>query len=244
MNDLLEVLKPMVKNATKLVVKPSAQDITNSQWISHFGGHPYFENREKWPETKSGEKLSFIFQVYNADNICLPDEIQLVQFFYDFSLSPWNSFDDGWQVRTYSTLDKQENITIEGPRDAEQDMKFCQIDFLPVKSLPDWSGIEVHSPQAYKLACAINKEKPEECYYSALEKLNTFQDYASQLGGYPRWIQGDSIANDNKQKIKYELLFQIDSEDNASLMWGDMGMVYVQYNPDNLRNLRFELQCY
>jgi uncharacterized protein YwqG len=63
-------------------------------------------------------------------------------------------------------------------------------------------------------------------------------DINSQLGGYAYWIQSYEECAKGKQ-----LLFQIASEDNAALMWGDGGAVYVFYDPDTME-LEFVFQCY
>ncbi|MGC4041524.1 MAG: DUF1963 domain-containing protein [Flavobacterium sp.] len=48
---------------------------------------------------------------------------------------------------------------------------------------------------------------------------------------------------EDKNGRKSELLFQIDSEDEAGLLWGDVGLVYVFY--DSLdKSITFELQCH
>ena len=40
-----------------------------------------------------------------------------------------------------------------------------------------------------------------------------------------------------------KLLFQIDSEDNAGLMWGDVGLIYVFYDNET-QKIEFILQCH
>jgi uncharacterized protein YwqG len=59
--------------------------------------------------------------------------------------------------------------------------------------------------------------------------------FQSQVGGRPRWLQGDDSPGDN-----YHFLFQLDS--TAGLHWGDMGLVYGFYNPSSKKTW-FELQC-
>ena len=66
--------------------------------------------------------------------------------------------------------------------------------------------------------------------------------HSSQLGGYPKWVQGESTPKDkNGEPLK--LLFQIDSEDNAGIMWGDVGLIYVFYD-EELEKIEFILQCH
>ena len=69
--------------------------------------------------------------------------------------------------------------------------------------------------------------------------------YCSDASGYkdPRAKELESGAKD------WRLLLQIDSDDKASMMWGDSGRLYFWIRQDDLQNKRFEktwviLQCY
>jgi len=54
----------------------------------------------------------------------------------------------------------------------------------------------------------------------------------TQLGGYAQWIW----SNCEPEDVDSFLLFQLDSEDEAGLMWYDSGMVYVHYNPNTKKS--------
>ena len=60
-------------------------------------------------------------------------------------------------------------------------------------------------------------------------------NFCSQVGGRPRWLQGDISPND------FQFLFQLDCETEAGLYWGDVGMVYAYYDP-NTKETWFDLQ--
>lgn len=113
-----------------------------------------------------------------------------------------------------------------------------------MKSLPDWEGLDLHCPAASDLFAEINDNEPWEAYNSLAENLTGIDsgNSLSQLGGYPNWVQGASNYEDREGK-PLRLLFQIDSEENADIMWGDSGMVYAFYDP-NTKKVEFELQCY
>ncbi len=95
-SELTELLKPLIKKATKLIFEEPSTPPINSQLKSHFGGQPYFEEGEEWPTLSSGDSLCFIFQVFNSGEMGLPETIKLIQFYYNFKASPWNSDDKGW----------------------------------------------------------------------------------------------------------------------------------------------------
>lgn len=240
-SDLENLAKPLIRQATKLEIQPASRPPENSQLESHFGGHPYFEKGEEWPKGKNGKKLDFIFQVFNSPELELPKSIELVQFFYDWEEFPWDTNDNGWLVKTYKQIDKGKTEFIPKPEEIEKS-KFCKIEFKPTQTLPDWEGIDLFGNDASKLSCVLNEDEPWDSYDQIVTKLIGEQDYQSQLGGYPKWVQGESTPRDNEGN-PMKLLFQIDSEDNAGLMWGDVGLIYVFYD-EKLERIEFNLQCH
>lgn len=240
--DLAKILKPLIKKATRMVVQPPSRMPEQVQFTSHFGGQPYFEQGEKWPISRSGNHLNFIFQVFNTEGVCLPAGIKLVQFYYDMEAFPWDTSDDGWLVKIYRELHQERALEIPKPEELEKS-KFCTIQLVEVQSLPNWEGVSSYSKEAAGLCEQINPEEPWQAYEEGVEKLTGSQDYQSQFGGYPKWVQGESTPDNAKGEPK-ELLFQVDSEENADLMWGDMGLVYVFYDKDDFQNIAFTLQCH
>jgi uncharacterized protein YwqG len=241
--DLENLVKPFIKDATKITVKKSSETLKDSQLKSHFGGQPYFEKGEEWPIARDGfrdgAKLEFVFQVFNDDNIILPENIKLIQFYYDLNgeLS-FETDDGGWLVKIYENLDKENIISIEKPHD-HKSVNYCEIEYETIKMLPDWEGISEYCHNAVKLSCVLDENEPWRNYQEIAEELVGEQEICSQLGGYPHWIQGC----ENPNKDDFVLLFQLDSEDNAGLMWGDCGVLYIFYNNRN-NKIEYVLQCY
>lgn len=241
LKQLEELVAPLIRDCTRLVIAEASRPIEDSNLQSHFGGQPYFEEGEHWPKSKAGQHLSFVFQAFNTGEMHLPENIKLIQFYYDFQECPWSSEDDGWLVKVYEELHSEKVILIEKPKDLET-TKFCQITFEKAKSLPDWEGLDSYSQEISDLVCEINDDEPWEEYSKLVQKLTGQEDYRSQFGGYPQWVQGESTPEDKEGK-PFDLLFQIDSEDNAGLMWGDVGLVYAFYD-GRKKKIEFELQCH
>ncbi len=239
--DLEKLVKPIIRTATKIEIKQSTRPPENSQLLSHFGGQPFFETGEQWPKTKNGKPLDFIFQIFNNGEINLPTNIKLVQFFYDWEEFPWDTENDGWLVKIYETLNNEQIIKIDKPAELEKS-KYCEVIFKTIKSLPDWEGIDRYSDISSKLSCVLNEDEPWDSYQKVVERLIGDQDYQSQIGGYPNWVQGESTPNNNKGE-PMKLLFQIDSEENAGLMWGDVGLIYIFYD-ETTKKIEFTLQCH
>jgi uncharacterized protein YwqG len=240
-SDLENLVKPIIRTATKLEISSASRPPENSQLISHFGGQPYFEKRELWPKSKNGKNLGFIFQVFNSTDLQLPESIELIQFYYDWDEFPWDTSNDGWFVKIYKKIEKENIEFIDKPSELERS-KYCEIKFSSTKSLPDWEGIDLYCNNASKLSCVLDEDEPWDSYDQIVTKLIGEQDYQSQLGGYPRWVQGESTPKDNEDN-SMKLLFQIDSEDNAGLMWGDVGLIYVFYD-EKSGKIEFTLQCH
>jgi len=239
--DLETLVKPLIKSATKIIVKQPTKLIENTQMKSHFGGHPLFLEGEEWPKSKKGDNLSFIFQVFNTGKNNIPQDIKLIQFYYDFEEFPWTTKDDGWLVKTYKNIDHKKVVTITNPVELREP-KYCEVEFEKVTSLPNWEGISIYNADACELSCILNEDEPWSSYENEVEKLIGEPNYMSQFGGYPRWVQGECTPQ-KKDGSYMDLLFQIDSEDNAGLMWGDAGLIYVFYDDSNSK-VEFILQCH
>lgn len=241
LDDLENVVKPIIKKATKLNVLPASRQPINSLLNSHFGGQPYFTKKEFWPTSEHGTKLAFIFQVYNTTDLPLPNGIELIQFYYDWDEFPWDSSSDGWLVKIYKEAKKENLQRIDQPSELEK-TKYCEISASSVQTLPDWEGVALHCKTASKLSCVLDENEHWDSYDQIITKLIGEQGYQSQIGGYPKWVQGESTPNDSEGN-PMKLLFQIDSEDNAGVMWGDVGLIYVFYD-EKTEKIEFTLQCH
>ena len=238
---LEQLVKPLIKTASKLVIDEPILPPKESQLKSHIGGEPYFETGEKWPKSKSGTYMNFIMQIFNEPGIELPENIKLVQFYYDAEESPWETDDDGWKVKVYEKLDTSKVKKIPLPEDLDKGV-YCDIKFEKVQSLPDWESLELYSPETANLSTELNEKEPWASYGQVVEKLIGDHEHQSQLGGYPSWVQDDSTP-ENDDGDNMPLLFQLISEEEAELAWGDDGLVYVFYDKESGK-IEFNLQCY
>lgn len=236
--DLENAVKPLLKPAVAIVVGEAKQEPSNAQMLSHFGGKPYFEAGESWPYDESGT-LDFVLQVYNDGRMGLPDDVLLIQFFYNFEESPWESDNDGWLIKTYPSPSAAKAVTVARPITERQ--KYCEIRFEEVMTVPDWESLSDTHPEIETIAEMVHPEGWES-YETVTERLTGPQASQSRFGGYPYWIQGDEtpLADDG---TPLRLLMQIDSEDNAGVMWGDAGIVYLFYDPAT-KQFQFLMQCH
>lgn len=237
---VIEALCGLVKPATAIIVNESKRPPENSQLLSHFGGQPYFEERESWPLNQSGSPMDFIFQVFNDGFDGIPENIKLIQFYYDFEEGAWETENDGWKVKIYDELNIDK--IAKTSRFPEKKAKYCEITLEKSMSLPNWETLlDLYPETADQIA--MDDEDDYDTYEEACTKITgPKRDSSSSLGGYPDWIQG--VENfKNAQGKPMDLLFQIDSEDNAAVMWGDTGIIYVFYDKGT-KDIEFVLQCF
>ena len=238
--DLEKLLIPLIKETTKLELQAPSKAPDKASLTSYFGGIPYMESGEQWPTNAQGAPIDFILQIYNTGNINLPDEIELIQFFYDWEQFAWDTTDDGWLVKTYEKVHPEQQQDIKKPEQFDS-VQYCKIDFKPVKSLPHWESLINYSLLADSL-CSVLEEESDGIYEDMIEKLAPDTTYQSQIGGYPYWVQGEEIYR-SASGYTLPLLLQIDSEDHANIMWGDAGLVYIFYDRE-VKKFYFQLQCY
>jgi uncharacterized protein YwqG len=245
---LKELLSPLIRKSTVFVVK-AAKNAEDSNLKSQFGGIPYFEKGERWPVNKDGKPLEFVFQIFNDGTLQMPENIKLVQFFFDFKVCPWENGADGYCIKVYEKLDKGGVEVLADPC-AEKEVKYCEIAFKEGKSLPDWNEIGECSREAEGVASeadglfdGLEYRLQRDIYSEVFEELTNYDDYdySSHSGGFASWIQGSENPNRTTGE-KWELLCQIDSEEDANIMWGDCGSIYIFYNLKT-KELIYRFQC-
>lgn len=221
-------LFPLFRNTTVIRVQEPARLHPQSSTQSQFGGNPYFEEGIKWPVSRNGTPLDFVFQVFANADTQLPNDIKLVQLFYSHAEFPQLTDDSGWEVKIFNELNAAKHIELQKPAGLNE-TPYCPVTFDPELSLPDWEALQVHHPDIAQLLQQFNPDEPYEVYNSLCQKILGLCYYQSQLGGYPRWVQNEATPVNRRGNL-VPLLFQVDSEDNAGLMWGDVGLIYVFYD--------------
>jgi uncharacterized protein YwqG len=225
---LESMMLPLLVKASAIEVLEEGLQPADSHLKSHVGGQPYFEEGEEWVQTESGKNLDFIFQVFNNGEVELPDNISLVQFYYDWDESPYETEQEGWQVKIYETLNPIHAIVLPKPEGLKES-RYCEIKTSTIQSLPDWDGLDVYGPAIKNLCTTINEDDPFTTYKETAMKLSADIINKSKLGGYPNWIQyNDTPMLPDKHPMK--MLFQLISEKNAGLEWGDYGILYIFYD--------------
>lgn len=236
---LLTILRPHIKSALKLV--PRADNAAeNASTSSKFGGLPYSEGRCEWPCCPTCRReLTFVVQLEKQQ------ENAIYVFYYCVDCFPWglDTEEKGqWLVQRFPepSRDKCQKIDCQ---ESDFEITPCSVSQVQVKMLPDWQGLDSEIPEASDLCCQINKESPWDAYYLAVKELGCIDDYATVIGGYPKFIQSEAGGICQICSSDMAFLAQIDSEDEANLMWGDVGSVYLFQCSEHKSQFHLELQC-
>jgi len=78
--------------------------------------------------------------------------------------------------------------------------------------------------------------------YEEYEKL--FPSVGHKIGGYPYFTQNDPRNLETYKREKYILLFQMDTDDGAGIMWGDCGVANFFISEQDLENKDFSRVLY
>lgn len=224
------LLKPLIRECTQLIPEPSDNAYAQST-VSKFGGLPYCEAGETWPicpTCKNG--LTFICQLNTDDYKHRPFEKALFSFFYCWECFPWGEPDEEkgqWVIRRYTDPTSEKMGPMKKESDEEYDVRPCFATFKLAKVLPSWEGLYSVSEEVVNLCCEIDHGTEWDFYEDAVERLGCLNDYATITGGYPRWIQGEIIEKCSQCDQEMRLMAQIDSEENADIVWADAGCAYL-----------------
>lgn len=244
---------------------------------SRIGGLPDLPSFSPWPASSSGQPLSFIAQfsmvdvaAHDSDHV-LPDR-GMLYFFYDSVRMPWG-FDPAdrglWSV-IYFDGDAGSLAPADLPPGLADESIYtpCRVGFR--------SGLTLPPPDSAPVAFLGMSDSESNAYCELLESLPPgCGDTAgnTRLLGYPEPIQdpnmhvecqlasngiyvGDPAGYQHPRVPElaaradnWRLLLQVDSIDEAAMMWGDAGMLYYWIESDALARRDFSnawliLQCF
>lgn len=201
---------------------------------------------------------------YNGNALCLVAQLDLVEaraaggpdwlpgagrllFFYD--LEEWSWGLSAQDAGSFAVLHEIEPAAAAvEPDDLSEDAKFpaYPVMFVRGASYPsvsridlDWRGLNVAS---------------EEALWTALQALDA-PTPNHQVGGFPETVQSDDMEMECQALVRggkledWRLLLQLDTDDDAGMMWGDVGSLYFWVREQDARVGDFSkiwmiLQCH
>jgi uncharacterized protein YwqG len=260
-------IESLVLPSLKLIREKVGEDEI-ARGASKIGGRPDLAAGLNWPEWQ-GTLLSFIAQINLGDvvaHISLPElpRAGLLSFFYDAEQSTWG-FDPkdagSWKVFYF---EDESLIRTEPPASLPSHGRFeaCRLSFEEETSLPSLDSICMDRLQlsdeeknAYFSFCYDSEEKgPRHQMFGHPYQIQGEMQLECQLVskgiycGSPEGYANPRCAELEAGADEWMLLLQIDSDDDAGMMWGDMGCIYFWIRKQSLKHLRFDqtwmiLQC-
>ena len=263
LSGLYEALSPYAKNAVYMEL----QEDECTPGVSKMGGCPDLPAGMEWPRKPDGTALSFIAQInfsevhpFDLDGK-LPEQ-GMLWFFYDCSDEgmPWG-FDpadaEGWRV-IYAG--KAEPEPAQEPEDLEVSFSEARISFETRIDLPSTES-----------DLCIDLDLPDEEMDDYFDWMEEREGECNKLLGHSDNIQdgmeleceivtggiscGDPSGYEkakalglDKNVSRWNLLMQVESNEDLGMMWGDMGRLYLWITDEDLKARRFEkswliLQC-
>lgn len=206
---------------------------------SKIGGLPFIRSKEDWPTCPNCKKHLQLFLQLNLSALPEKPQIGLLQLFYCTSDEPFCETDmESYFAFSKSVVcriipSKGEGVSIE-PNIDEVFTERIITGWLPKDDYP-------HSEEYADLGIDLNLENE---VYDLMEKREKGLPLdKDKLFGWPYWIQSVEYPFDRKSGEQMDLLFQIDSEDNLPLMFGDSGIAHLTQSPANRNELAFAWAC-
>ncbi|HYB01204.1 MAG TPA: YwqG family protein [Ktedonobacteraceae bacterium] len=256
---LLKDIDYVAKDAIRLYTKP-AGEYDLSIGASRIGGVPDVPPDFKWPE-RNGVPQAFIAQLAMEEVHAhdLHGELPargMLWFFYDAKQETYGADPadrGGWQVIFREDYAGLQRMTAPADLPAESQFKAASVSFAnevtlsqnPQLDVPgfDWSDDEVQKYETL-LSTFPTPEEHGDVQHQLLGNPQTIQDdmrLECQLAS-----QGVTDINDpraqelSKGANGWQLLLQIDSDDELGMEWGNTGMIYYWLKASDLKKLDFE----
>jgi uncharacterized protein YwqG len=233
---------------------------------SRLGGRPDVPTDFKWP-VYDGLPQSFIAQINLADMASLDlDGVLplegLLSFFYDSDQRVWghDPAEDGAWLVTYSPPDV--DLVRRGPPEGMPDegaFNSMRLRFDTELTFASWESFDVEQlglgwDAQLEYAEAMGQNREWRCHrlLGHPDPIQSDMQRQCQLVHHGIYC-GDAVEDPRESELmsgagEWRLLLQIDTDDPAEMMWGDVGMIYYWMTKDALRQrqwneARLILQC-
>ncbi|MGA2218181.1 MAG: YwqG family protein [Terracidiphilus sp.] len=240
----------------------------SSESVTRLGGTPNMPTNVPWPARRDGQPHSFLAEIDLAqlpplDGLPLPNDGSLF-FFCDSVYIPSGSDpgdNDGFKV-IYSPSPLCDNALRTPPRELDGEYIFKGFSLEP--------RLDLTAPS--QNAREIERLRLSESELDAYGQLFAVEGSAHRIGGYPDAVQNDDFGltaelvshgvncgssrayREGKSRglgagaDDWRLLLQLDSEDDAGMIWGDAGRLYFVAREQDLKAFSFDrvwmgMQC-
>jgi uncharacterized protein YwqG len=225
--DKLDASRRLAAHIT--LIELSVDDPTTSK----LGGAAYWPKSQLAPVDKKGKALAFLAQIRLDQIPALPDfpSQGLLQFFIqannsqpDFKIVHWLKLESEFDVIAPSESNALPHTPTQFFRMqfelCEESLSISDFRFDRLYGASNY----LYAPEAFAHENGISEDSMTNLLYEQ------FASSEHKLGGYPFFTQEDPRTEDGM-----ELLFQLNSDDAAQMMWGDLGVANFFIAPSDLR---------
>jgi uncharacterized protein YwqG len=237
LSNQLFAFKETIEATIKPFIEIKAKADSNLRfWQSKFGGFPYLPKNYQYPKDASGHYLSLLAQINFAETPKLEKfpERGILQFYIsggDDSDHVYGSSFDELTKQDYFRVLYFEDI-VENEDHLMTNFAFLpKADLLPFETSCSLTFAMRYAPLPvvdYQFEALILKQnilKPGDNIYAAFEEYEKrYTSAGHKIGGYPYFTQNDPRHDEKYKADGFILLFQMDTDDEAKIMWGDCGV--------------------
>ena len=243
-----------------IAIKPILSKNNLTVWQSKFGGYPYFPKHLKYPKNPEGQPLYLLAQINFSEVPPLegfPNQ-GILQFYIDGHHDLYGfDFDDMTNQSHFRVLYFEEIET--NQEKLITDLKFLSdiieaeiiFPFLGSFSLNFTTKYAPISGYDYQLEPLFQSFIDSHELGEKLDIFDLLDDYSElyegeehKLGGYPFFTQDDPRFSLVEGVEPYCLLFQMISDDEADIWWGDAGVGNFFIQPSALAKRDFSRVIY
>jgi len=254
LEDKWPYFKTQLKSEVRIKLKHVDEDLLEIGQ-SKIGGHPDLPTGTTWPMQKNGKRLAFLaqfnFEEIESDVPGIPKN-GILYFFYDEAQEFWGDSkenSDSFRSIFVANPAKLERGTT--PDDfvlLEEGMyKACKISFSNSFSLPNWEQEHVreHFKNTYNdayLDISSSGQYITKLFGHSINVQNPMEYECEMVDRGYSWtiIPEEEKVIIEKESAKWKLLFQLDSESEAGMMWGDVGRLYFWMKEEDLMLHNFD----
>ena len=241
----LEVYREAITNTMEPFVRVTLSKEAVEATSSKVGGYPYFLKGAGYPVNKDGRPLHLLAQINFAEVARFSDDFPesgILQFFIDgYDDVIGLDFEDqtrqeGFRVIYHERIEPDESKRIQDFSFLEGDEEELYLPFLPHEEYK--MHFEKGEAPVSISDFRIEQENLEfdEALWEAYEEAYPSQGH--KIGGYPHFTQNDP-REDERLQDKLLLLFQLDSDEEHDIMWGDVGVGNFFISKEELRRRDF-----
>ncbi len=204
-----------------------------SLWQSKFAGLPYLPQEVPYPRDAQGQPMALLAQLNFAEAPKLEGfpEQGILQFYLSNGDDLYGMCDEdlakqsGFRILYFPTVVEDKSILV-------TDFSFLpELDMLPLQASCSLTFRLQQAPMPvydYRFDSLVlgqsRSEMSDELLNACDQYEKRFSSAGHKLGGYPYFTQNDPRHRGKYKNKDYDLLFQMDTDGEAGIMWGDCGV--------------------